>query len=107
MAEQSISWTRLSAAKLEDILRSHEKFAHRVPGGQRAMLAFHDLSGIDLSGRDLSEADMSGARLRQCRMVGAKLRMTNLFGADLRMANLERADLTRADLRGICLRGAE
>ena len=112
MAENTTSsdgqtWRKLSSAELKKVLENHQRFLAKIPGGRRADLSFHDLTGIDLSGRDLSEADLSGARLKQARLAGTKLTRATLFCADLRMANLERADLTGADMRGACLRGAE
>ena len=100
-------WMSLSPDALEPILRLHERFLLRRPGGRRALLAYHDLSGCDLSGRDLSEAELTGARLRRVNLAAAGLRTAQLSLCDLRQANLDGADLSRADMRGSCFRGAE
>jgi len=99
--------TRLSRAELARVIRSHQAFLQRKPGGQRALLQFHDLSSLDLSGYDLSEADLTGCVFRHARLDDTQLRGANLFGSDLRMTGLRRANLTRADLRGASLRGAD
>src|SRR5476649_2618830 len=98
--------TRLADTALEAVLQSHARFLERRPGGQRALLGFHELEGRDLHGRNLSDADFSGAKMARALLIGAKLRSSLLFTADLRAANLDRADLTRADLRGACFSGA-
>ena len=100
-------WTKVSQSEMDEIIRLHELYLDRKTGGRRALLAFHDISGLKLSNRDLSEADFSGARMRRVKMNATKLKMTNFFGADLRMADLKAATLNRADLRGACLRGAD
>src|SRR6266446_4209183 len=101
------NWKRLSSAELEVVLSGHLRFLQRRPGGQRALLAFHDLEECDLGRRDLCDAEMSGVRLQRAHLNGTKLRSAVLFAADLRLANLNDADLRRADLRGACFRGAE
>ncbi len=74
------TWHKLSGAEFKDVLEEHRCFLARLPGGRRATLSFHDLSGVDLSGHDLSEADLSGARLKQVRLTGAKLTGAKLDG---------------------------
>ena len=102
-----VDWTAMSQSDLNEVLARHERFLAARPNGRRAMLAFHDLSGLDLSGKDLSDADLTGCRLIRARLDGAGLSRANLFGADLRMASMRRVNLTRTDLRGVCLRGAD
>src|SRR5471030_1130089 len=98
--------TRLADTALEAVLQSHARFLERRPGGQRALLGFHDLEECNFHRRNLSDADFSGAKLLRAVLTGAKLRNSVLFAADLRVANLDDADLGRADLRGACFRGA-
>src|SRR5450631_2162086 len=90
---------RLADTALEAVLQSHARFLERRPGGQRALLAFHDLEERNFHRRDLCDSDLSGARLTRAVLTGAKLRTSVLFAADLRVANLDGADLSRADLR--------
>ena len=45
-------WKRPSLGELNAVLLSHARFLARKPGGQRALLAFHDLSDVDLSYHD-------------------------------------------------------
>ena len=66
------TWRKLSGAEVKEVLEKHRRFLAKMPGGRRADLSFHDLTGIDLSRCDLSEADLSGARLKQARLAGTK-----------------------------------
>jgi hypothetical protein len=84
---------KISAEKLQEIIKSHGRWLRNEEGGERADLRGADLSGADLSGADLRDADLSGADLS-----GA-----DLSGADLRDADLRGADLRDADLRGAYL----
>jgi uncharacterized protein YjbI with pentapeptide repeats len=55
---------RLSSSELDEIVRRHEQLSAGIPGGRRALLSFHDLTGADLSGRDLAESDFTGSAAR-------------------------------------------
>src|SRR5271154_2752701 len=55
---------RLSPQELSGVLQRHRRFVSQLPGGTRANLSFHDLSGVDLTDCDLTGADLSGARLQ-------------------------------------------
>ena len=83
---------KISAKKLQEIIKSHGRWLRNEEGGERADLGSADLSSANLRGADLSGADLSSADLR---------------GADLGSANLSSADLRSADLRGADLRGAD
>ena len=103
---QRITFTKLNQKQAAAAAARHEMlYAGRV-GGARAVFAFCDLSGLDLSGRNLADADFTGAILEETNLAGARLETTSFFGADLRRANLAGACLRRADLRGASLRGA-
>ena len=93
-------------AELDRVLHLHELYRNARPGGQRALLAYRDLSGCDLAGRDLSHADLSAAFLVGTKLEGANLTGAVLFASNLSRANLRNAILVRADLRGAVLRGA-
>ena len=81
---------KISAEKLQEIIKSHGRWLRNEEGGERA-----NLSGADLSDADLSDANLRGANLR-----GANLSDANLSGAYLRGADLSDADLSGAYLRG-------
>src|SRR5690606_27687758 len=98
---------RLTQADVELICAKHDRLWTSRPGGARAVFAWMDLSGLDLSGKNLRDADMTGVILADCNMRGVRLDHANLFGADMQNADLRDASLRRADLRGACLRGGD
>ena len=71
---------KISAKKLQEIIKSHGRWLRNEEGGERA----------DLSGADLRSADLSGADLRSADLSGAYLSGANLRGADLRSAYLDK-----------------
>ena len=93
---------KISAKKLQEIIKSHGRWLRNEEGGERANLRSADLSGADLSSANLRSADLSGANLR-----GADLRSADLSGADLSSADLRSADLSSADLRSADLSSAD
>ena len=93
---------KISAKKLQEIIKSHGRWLRNEEGGERADLSSADLSSADLGSADLSSADLSSANLR-----GADLSSADLSGADLSSADLRGADLSSADLSGADLRGAD
>ena len=102
---------KISAEKLQEIIKSHGRWLRNEEGGERANLSDADLSGADLSdaylsGADLRGADLRGANLRSAYLRSANLRGADLRGADLRGANLRGAYLSGADLSDAYLRGA-
>ena len=97
---------KISAKKLQEIIKSHGRWLRNEEGGERANLRGADLSGADLSGADLSSADLSSANLRSADLRSADLSGADLSGANLRSANLRSADLSGADLSGADLSGA-
>jgi uncharacterized protein YjbI with pentapeptide repeats len=98
---------KTSQAELDEIVRLHQMYQTARPGGQRALLSYRDLSGLNLAGKNLSDADFSGSVLIGTNMEGANLQHSNFFGCNLSKANLRKATLIRADLRGACLRGCD
>src|SRR5712672_1318863 len=84
----------------------HEMLFSGRRGGARAVFAFCDLSGLDLSGRNLADADFTGAYLEETNLSGARLDSASFFGASLKRANLAGSSLRRADMRGTSLRGS-
>ena len=69
---------RLSCAKLTEkqvaaAAARHELLYSGRVGGARAIFAFCDLSGLDLSGRNLADADFTGAYLEETNLSGARL----------------------------------
>ena len=97
----------LQSEELKEILLAHAAFLAKTGKGRRAMLPFHDLTKLDLSGINLSEADLTGAKLTESNLDHAQLRRANLFCADLRLCRLTYADLSLTDLRGAAMRGAD
>jgi uncharacterized protein YjbI with pentapeptide repeats len=98
--------TKLTEKQVAAAAARHEMLYSGRVGGARAVFAFHDLSGLDLSGRNLADADFTGAYLEETNLNGARLDSASFFGASLKRANLAGASLRRADLRGTSLRGA-
>jgi uncharacterized protein YjbI with pentapeptide repeats len=98
---------RLTQLDVDAICARHDRLWAAKPGGARAVFAWCDLSGLDLSRRNLADSDFTCAILNDCRLVGAKLDHAIFFCADLQNADLSETSLKRADLRGACLRGAD
>ena len=108
---------KISAEKLQEIIKSHGRWLRNEEGGERANLSDADLSGADLSDADLRGANLSGAYLRgadlsdadlsDAYLSGAYLSDADLRGAYLSGAYLRGADLSDADLSGAYLRGAD
>ena len=86
---------KISAKKLQEIIKSHGRWLRNEEGGERADLRGADLSSADLSGADLSGADLSSANLRSANLRGADLSSADLSSADLSSANLRGADLDK------------
>jgi len=97
---------KISAKKLQEIIKSHGRWLRNEEGGERAYLSSADLSSADLSSANLSSADLSSANLSGAYLSSADLSSANLSGADLSGADLSGADLSGANLRGANLRGA-
>ncbi|HYE42193.1 MAG TPA: pentapeptide repeat-containing protein, partial [Caulobacteraceae bacterium] len=105
--EAGARYRRLSQQEVDAVCARHDRLWASLPGGARAVFAWADLSGLDLSNRNLCDADFSGAILAGANFSGARLEQANFFGADMQGVNLAEASLRRADLRGACLRGAD
>ena len=93
----------ISQPELEQIVKKHELYLAKLPGGEQAVLCGADLKGANLSGAnligaDLSEADLGGADLHEADLSDAKLKKANLSEANLNDGNLFRADLSDANL---------
>ena len=81
----------------------HEMLYSGRMGGARAVFAFCDLGGLDLSGRNLADADFTGAVMEETNFAGAKLDSASFFGSDLRRCNLSatrsQTPIRRTDVR--------
>ena len=97
---------KISAEKLQEIIKSHGRWLRNEEGGERANLRDAYLSGANLRGADLRGANLRGANLRDAYLSGANLRGADLRDANLSDANLSDAYLSGADLRGANLRDA-
>ena len=93
---------KISAKKLQEIIKSHGRWLRNEEGGERA-----DLRGANLRSANLRSANLRSANLRSANLRGADLRSADLSGADLRSANLRSANLRGANLRSANLRGAD
>ena len=89
---------KISAKKLQEIIKSHGRWLRNEEGGERAYLSSADLSSADLSSANLSSADLSSANLSGAYLSSADLSSANLSGADLSGADLSSANLSGADL---------
>ena len=94
---------KISAKKLQEIIKSHGRWLRNEEGGERANLSGANLRSANLSSAylrsaDLRSADLSGANLSGANLRSADLRSANLSGANLRSADLSDADLSDADL---------
>jgi uncharacterized protein YjbI with pentapeptide repeats len=105
-AVRRISFSKLTQKEVSAAVARHEMLYAGRMGGARAVFAFCDLSGLDLTGRNLADADFTGALLEETNLAGTKLDSASFFGADLRRANLAASSMRRADMRGASLRGA-
>ena len=106
MSEAAHIVRRINQVEADKICAKHDRLWTSKPGGARAVFAWMDLSGVNLSGKNLCDADFSGAVLAGCNLENARLDHATLFGADLQDANMVGCSLRRADLRGACLRNA-
>ena len=86
-------FARLTQNDVNATAARHEMLYSGRMGGARAVFAFCDLSGLDLSGRNLADADFTGAVLEEINFEGAKLDSSSFFGADLRRCDLSKASL--------------
>ena len=103
---------KISAEKLQEIIKSHGRWLRNEEGGERANLRDAYLSGANLSdaylsGANLRDANLSDANLSDANLSGANLSGANLSGANLSGANLSGANLSGANLRGANLSGAD
>ena len=69
---RSLVHARLSQALVDAICARHDRLWSSKPGGARAVFAFKDLSGVDLSGRNLCDADFTCAIMNDCTMRGGR-----------------------------------
>ena len=97
---------KISAEKVQEIIKSHGRWLRNEEGGERANLRGADLRGANLRGANLRDAYLRGANLRGANLRDANLSGANLSGANLRGANLSGANLRGANLSGADLRGA-
>src|SRR5579859_1312929 len=61
MSETAHITRRISQAEADQICARHDRLWSSKPGGARAVFAWTDLSGVDLTGRNLCDADFSRA----------------------------------------------
>ena len=61
---------RLTQHEAEQICARHDRLWTSKPGGARAVFAWMDLTGLNLSGMNLCDADFTGAILVGCSQGG-------------------------------------
>mgnify|MGYP005834020473 CR=1 FL=1 len=98
---------KISAKKLQEIIKSHGRWLRNEEVGERANLRSADLSDANLSDAYLRSANLSDANLSDAYLRSANLRSADLSGANLSDANLSDADLSGADLSDANLSGAD
>jgi uncharacterized protein YjbI with pentapeptide repeats len=91
---------KMTQAELDGVIKRHEMYQAGRMGGQRALLSYRDLTGLNLAGKNLSDADFTAAFLQDANLAGTNLSHAMMFGCNLVRANLRGATLVRADLRG-------
>ena len=97
---------RLSHVELADVVKTHQDYLLGRPGGVRAQLVNHDLTGMWLAGSNLKDSDLTGTDLADADLTDCVLDGAMLFGANLAATNLEGARMVGVDLRGATLQGA-
>ena len=90
----------MTNTELQNILKKHQLWLDRKPGGERAnlkgaILFEANLEGVNLKYANLERADLREANLERANLKEADLREANLFGANLREANLFGANLIK------------
>src|SRR3954468_1133769 len=93
---RSLVSSRLSQAEVDGVCAKHDRLWSAKPGGARAVFAFKDLSGLDLSGRNLCDADFTGAIMVEGGRRGPRLDNAIFFCADLQGVDMTDASLRRA-----------
>ena len=84
-----------SLALHEDWVRTRRDSA---PKGQKLVLRYTDLNGVDLAARHLESVDLEGSKLEAAKLEGAQLVGANLACAQLASARLGNANFFEANL---------
>ncbi len=92
---------------LDEIIKKHERYLKGQKGGARAVIQYHNLSGLSFNAADLSQADFTGSSLVNCELSHGTFLSASFFACDMRNARLIEANLARADFRGAYLAGAD
>lgn len=100
------SLPEITQDRLNFMLEKHAMFLRGQIGGQRAILQYKNLSGLNFHNHDLSQADFTGSKLTYADLSLGKYISSIFFGCDLRGADMSYANLSRADLRGATLSNA-
>ena len=77
--------------EIDEIIKRNELYQAARPGGQRAVLSYRDLTGLNLAGRNLADADLTAAYLCDANLAGANLNNAILFGCNLARATMRGA----------------
>jgi hypothetical protein len=104
------SLVAIDPGSLQKMVDSHKEWLDTRGGstskGDRLVLQYFDLHGVDLHGKHLESADLTGSKLEGANLEGtqfaqAKLVCAQLTSAKLKSANLFAADLENADLTAV------
>jgi uncharacterized protein YjbI with pentapeptide repeats len=64
---------KMSQAELDAVIKRHEMYQAGRMGGQRALLSYRDLTGLNLAGKNLSDADFTASFLTDANLAGVNL----------------------------------
>ncbi len=96
----------ITQTALDAIIHKHILYARGQVGGARAVIQYHDLSGLNFNAEDLSYSDFTGCLLAGADMSHGIFKGASFFACDMRNANLSQSDFSRADFRGAYVAGA-
>ncbi|MEM7651040.1 MAG: pentapeptide repeat-containing protein [Pseudomonadota bacterium] len=97
---------KVTPEQLKNIIDLHAKFLKGTGGGQRAILKYKDLSGLDFRLADLTNADFSACCLNGANLSQATFVSACFFACDMEKADLSASNFTRADFRGANIIGS-
>ncbi|MGL1863220.1 MAG: pentapeptide repeat-containing protein [Pseudodesulfovibrio sp.] len=102
-----VTMRKITPKELKGILDAHALWLESSERqGERANLAFVNLTLADLHGANLQNANLRGAKLRSANLQNANLQNANLMNANLGDVSLQNTKLTLANFIGANLEGA-
>jgi uncharacterized protein YjbI with pentapeptide repeats len=107
MSTHQKNLTRITQDDLEKAIKKHVMFGKGRVGGSRAILTYHDLSGLDMHGAPFTGADFTGSLLTGCDMRHANFDGATFFATNMLNAKCANSTFVRADMRGCNITGAD